>query len=130
MTPKIPRRTSHHRRPSLGAAIREIVMIVCGLIMAVVPLALWMAWSRPVFAGILTTCMIAMAVIVVLSRFDDDGNRLAPGETMPGKQTLDDAFHDEMRRHVPLINHRRNLTDRSARRQMARLRALIRRPRR
>ena len=105
-----PNRYASARSASLIALLCEIAMIVCGLTMAVIPLALWVAWSRTVFAGILVTCMLAMAIIVVLSRFGDD-DAAQTGEKEPGKQKLDDTFHDELRRHVPLVNHRRRLSD-------------------
>lgn len=118
-----------HRRIPLPGLMREIAIVFCGLTMAVIPLALWVAWSRPVFSGVLIICMLAMAVVVILSRFGED--EIAPdGDIEPGKQKLDSEFLQELQRHLPLTHHHRTLSDPRIRRKMAKLRAMIHRAQR
>ena len=127
MPSEAPNKSPSAGSASLAILLRETAIIICGLTMAVIPLALWVSWSRPVFAGMLVTCMLAMAVVVVLSQLGEDEDDGQTGDSEPGKQRLEGEFLDELHRHVPLVHHRRRLSDPRFRQKMAGLREMIRR---
>ena len=126
-----PKRDPLNRRIPLPAFLREIVIVICGLIMAVTPLALWVAWSQPIFFGVLVTCFVAMGILVFMSWFTgSDGEPIGTGAKETGKQRLEGEFFDELQRHLPLVHHHRRLSDPRIHRKMARLRGMIRRAQR
>jgi hypothetical protein len=127
MPTELQNRCPPPRKVAWSVLLREIAIVICGLTMAVIPLALWIAWSRPVFAGVLIACVAAMGAVVLLSRFGGEDVSDKAAEPEPGKQKLDDEFLEELRRHEPLTHHHRRLSDPRIRRKMARLRDMIRR---
>jgi hypothetical protein len=47
---------------------REIAMTLLGLVLAMVPLALWAAWTETLFYAVLAACALALALFALLCR--------------------------------------------------------------
>ena len=62
--------------------LRELALTVFGLIVAVTPLILWVAWSRTLFVSVLLASAGALALIFVLAR---------QARTQPGVRAADGA---------------------------------------
>lgn len=100
-------------------------MIVIGLVLAVIPLALWVAWSESVFFAVLALLAVATVVFIALARPGPEEQ--APPRVEP-RQILSDDFIAELHRLVPFTYHHRRLGDTRLRGKFAKLRALMRRP--
>jgi hypothetical protein len=91
-----------------AAHMRDIALTVFGLIVAVTPLALWVAWSESVFILVLAGSIGALALICVLVRGtrqpgDDERQTARPGHT----QHLSDESLAELSELGPFIYHHR-----------------------
>ena len=56
----------------LPAAVRNTCIPICTMIVLVTPLALWVAWSKLIFYIVLSTCAVALAVLLLLIWFSPD----------------------------------------------------------
>lgn len=98
-----------------------------GLILAAVPLALWVAWSPFVFALVLAVGIASVALLIawpyLLPSCDEVGEsprRVAPLVALPGE------FVEELHRIFPLTYHH-SLKERARfRRAMEKIRPLVR----
>lgn len=111
-----------------GDYAREAGLVVLGLILAVIPLALWLAWSEPVYWGVLTVCLAASALFLVLSwlgRGETEEERLRALAKPP--QQLSPEFIAELHRITPLTYHHRRLGDPRLRGKFLKLLALLQR---
>jgi len=104
---------------------REIAKIVLGIVLAIVPLALWVAWSEMVFVIILAVGAVAMILILAVSETEPEVEQNRPKQV--NKVTATELIA-EMHRLMPFTFHHRRLDDPRLRRKFAALRALMRRP--
>ncbi len=110
----------------LADRLYQIALVVLGMILALSPLALWVAWSETVFVVVLGVGAVAMGLLFALISLGDenDVDRRAAGK----QPILNPELIAEMHRLMPFTYHHRRLGDPRIRRKMAKLRALMRRP--
>ncbi len=58
--------------------VREIGMVICGVILTLVPLAIWAAWSKTVMYVVLTVCILTVASVIALAQIDGDEDEVSP----------------------------------------------------
>ena len=46
-------------------SVSRVGITVCGLVLMVTPLALWVAWSKTVLLTVLVICLVAVALLLV-----------------------------------------------------------------
>jgi len=103
--------------------LREIAMVGLGVILAIVPLALWVAWSETVFVTVLAVGTVAMGLILALiSLGPEDDQR--PRTTMVSAPEL----IAEIQQLAPITDHHRQLGDPRLAKMLAVMRAMMRRP--
>ena len=83
-------------------------LILLGLVLMVTPLALWVAWTKAIFLGVLATGAIALVLYGVLQRFErpaDSARSDTPvyvrGKLWPYKLIV------ELQKLHPFIHHHR-----------------------
>jgi hypothetical protein len=100
---------------------------VCGIILAGVPLALWIAWTPFGFLMVLTAGALSLVLLgVLLARLppsveDSDGRHDDQRRTR-----LSDEFVEEIHKIFPLTYHHSRIEPARFRRTMDKLRRLIR----
>ena len=102
----------------------DLAMTVLGLVLVILPLALWIAWSESGFFLVLAAGLSAAALFCLLARFGPSEpayRRLRPNE----RKVLPDRFVAELQRLFPLVYHHRRPGDWSFQRKMERLRKLL-----
>jgi hypothetical protein len=99
-------------------AMLNAALLLLGLVLAAVPLALWLVWSEPLFYGVIAVFGLALPLYLVLSRFEEPGNSTRPA---PPPQ-IGPELVDEMQRLMPLIHHHHRRGTARFNRAMARLR--------
>ena len=68
--------------PGAETALREIALTLLGLVVAVTPLVLWVAWSQTVFVAVLVISAGALILIFALTRRDPQAHA-ASGSARP-----------------------------------------------
>ena len=102
----------------------NFAMTVLGLVLVVMPLALWIAWSETVFSLVLAAGFVAAALFCVLARFGAAAADFQQERT-DERKSLPDQFIAEMHRLFPLVYHHRRPGDSAFQRKMERLRKLL-----
>ncbi len=101
----------------------SIGVTVVGIILAAVPLALWVAWTPFGFLVVLAVGAVSMVLLgVLLSRLPpgiDDPHRQHDDET---RVVLSDEFVEEIHKISPLVYHNARIENARFRRTMDRLR--------
>ena len=110
----------------LAEALRNVGMIVFGIILALTPLALWVAWTETVFMIVLSVGAIAGVLCCVLADGPDavleDRRELSrPRSTEPSP----DEFVAGLHGLFPLIYHHRRIGDPFFQRKLDRLKKLL-----
>jgi len=100
-------------------------MVLLGLVLAAVPLALWVAWSPAVYYLVFAVCFVAAGLFILLTRIGS-AETPPPGAKVEAPARLGEEFITELHRQTPLTFHHRRLGDRRIRNKLARLRALMR----
>ncbi len=108
------------------AATRSFAASVFGLILALTPPALWIAWSETMFFAILGIGAVAGGLICLLADAEDPalegrGDRSVSGTTT----SLSDAFLARISGLGPWIHHHRRIGDPAFRAKMESLAALV-----
>ena len=113
---------------SLSDHLREIGFVILGLVLALVPLALWVAWSETAFFTVLSICALATTLFIALAWLGAKPDRVSPpfADTRPPAVVSDEAIA-EMHRLMPFTYHHRSLKDPRLGRIFAPLLALLRR---
>ncbi len=110
----------------LAEALRNIGMIVFGAILALTPLALWVAWTETVFVIVLAVGAIAGVLCCVLADGPDpvleDRRELSRPQSTT---TLPDEFVAGLHEIFPLIYHHRRIGDPFFQRKLDRLKKLL-----
>lgn len=105
----------------------SIGVTVCGIILAAVPLALWVTWTPFGFLTVLTVGAVSVVLLGVMASHlppdIDDPERRRNDET---KVVLPDEFVEEIHKIFPLTYHHSLIEKARFRRTMDRLRRLIR----
>lgn len=105
--------------------IRSIVATVLGILLAAVPLALWVAWSPVLFWGVLAAAGGCAALWLLLAEDRGPGSEDHPLPDETGKRTeLSDEFVAEVHRIFPLNFHHSRIAKGRFRRAMEKLRTL------
>lgn len=113
--------------PTIGRLverIRSVGMTFLGFVLALVPLALWVAWTEIVLIVVVMIGTVSAILLVILS---DHGSRPASDEP-PGrdrKETLPDDFIAQVHRIFPLTYHHSRKPSARFRETMERLRHMI-----
>ncbi len=110
----------------LAETLRHVGMIVFGAILALTPLALWVAWTETVFVIVLAVGAVAGVLCCVLADGPDavleDRRELSrPRST----ETLPDEFVAGLHGLFPLIYHHRRIGDPFFQRKLDRLKKLL-----
>ena len=111
---------------STGLTISLLATVV-GLVLAALPLALWIAWTPLVFVGVLITGVASVALLVFLL----DYRRSAVEEPADASErhrgsAVPDEFVEEIHRIMPLTYHHGRMGRGPFRGTMEKLRRLIR----
>jgi len=114
------------RQSGSAGLVRSTVVTALGIVLAAVPIALWVAWSQEIFFGVLAVGGLCAALCVWLvdlrsSRGEDRPHDDAVGE----RAELPDQFVAEIHRIFPLTYHHSRVGRERFRRAMERLRTLI-----
>jgi hypothetical protein len=88
--------------PAVLAALRSGAMTFLGIVLALVPPALWVAWTETL---LLTVVLIGVASAVLLVLLADFGPEEAPPREAPRREVLDEAAVAELHRIFPLTYH-------------------------
>jgi hypothetical protein len=107
---------------------REAGMVLLGLVLAGVPLALWVAWSELVLFAVLAVCALAALLFIALAWLGKDTAVPPPAATAGPHEVVSDEFVAELHRLTPFTYHHRRLGDPRLRRKFARLLTLLKRP--
>ena len=93
-------------RERLGDWLSDLGMAVLGIIVAMIPLALWVAWTEFLFVMVLAVGAIALVLIYMMA---ESGSSVAGDDRVPDKSIprirLSDEFIEELHRLYPLIYH-------------------------
>ena len=95
--------------------MRAAAETLLGLVLAAVPVALWVSWSQALFFGVLVVAVACALLLVVLAR--------DPGQES-GEVRLPDEFVAELHRVFPPVYHNARKVTGRFRRTMERLREL------
>ena len=107
--------------------LASIGVTICGIILAAVPLALWVAWTPLGFLCVLAVGFVSVIVFgVLLSRSPHNGDESAGRSRDDIRAALPDAFVEEIHGIFPLNYHHSTIEKARFRRTMARLRRMIR----
>lgn len=108
--------------------LASIGVTVCGIILAAVPLALWVAWTPLGFLSVLAVAFVSVIVFgVLLSRLPSSDDEPAERSRDEIRTALPDAFVEEIHGISPLNYHHSTIEKTRFRRSMDRLRRMIRR---
>lgn len=116
-----------HGLPIVTNRFASIGVTVCGIVLAVVPLALWVAWSPNAFLLILVVCAVSVVLLGILVKRlppRNDGTDGQQDDDM--KSVLPDGFVEEIHKIYPLTYHHSRIGRARFRRAMDRLRQMIR----
>jgi len=105
--------------PARLTAVGETVL---GIVLAAVPVAVWVAWSPLVLLIVLAAGCVCAALLVALSRLAD-AERARSGEPMA---FVSDQFVEEVHRLFPLTYHHSRKEKPRFRRAMDKLRRMAR----
>ncbi|MDX1376086.1 MAG: hypothetical protein R3357_11010 [Burkholderiales bacterium] len=109
-------------RPLKGA-----VETVLGLVLAAVPLALWVARSPGVLLAVIGTGGVCAVLLIALSWLGDETPEEAPDSRAdPARADVPDAFVEELHQLFPLVYHHSRREKPRFRRTMETLRRLMR----
>lgn len=114
-------------RAGIAYGLTSIGVAVLGIVLAAVPLALWIAWTPGLFLVVLAVGGASAVLIIALVDWQrlaaDDGH--AQSESAP-RAALSDAFVAEVQRISPLTDHHARIGKARYRNAMERLRKLLR----
>jgi hypothetical protein len=106
--------------------LREVVETGLGIVLALVPLGLWIAWSPGVLFAVLVTGGVCAALLIALSALEDGPtDEDGAAQQDPARVVVPDAFVEELHRLFPLVYHHSRGEKRRFRRAMETLRRLM-----
>lgn len=94
-----------------------------GIVLALVPLALWIAWSPVVLLAVLVTGGVCAALLIAISALQDDAQA---AQLDAARVVVPETFVEEVHRLSPLVYHHGLRERRRFRRAMEKLRRLMR----
>ena len=104
--------------------LRAAGELALGIVLAMVPLALWIAWSPDVLLLVIAAGGVSAALLVALSgRARDETTRDSQADAVHA--VVPDAFVEELHRLFPLVYHHSLREKQGFRRTMERLRRLM-----
>ena len=101
---------------------RTLAMMLCGMLMAMTPPALWFAWSTQLFLLVLLTGILAGVFYCLLARLEEPLNIDYPAQAHP---TLSDDALAELTDAGPWIHHHSSGNRAAFKQRMDRLRNLL-----
>lgn len=114
------------KRENWAEPLISIGLTGVGIILAVAPVALWVAWTPFVLLVVLTVIVVSAALFIVLYGCQHpaaEDQRVTPGNS--SRAVLPDEFVEEIHRIFPLTYHHSRLETVRFRGAMERLRRLI-----
>ena len=105
----------------------SIGITVLGIVLAAVPLALWVAWTRSAFLIVLAVgaaCVVLLGVLI--SRLPSNTDGSTSENCDEPRPVITDEFVEEIHGIFPLTYHHSRIEKARFRRAMDRLRALMR----
>ena len=112
------------RRMALADRLTAAATILLGAILAVTPVALWIAWSATVFFIVVAVAIASAGLFVLLTEFAQRNARQSPAAD--GRVVLPDEFIAEVHELFPLTYHHSRLETARFRRAMDKLSRMIR----
>jgi len=107
--------------------LRAAVETVLGIVLALVPLALWIAWSPALLFAVIVTGGVCAALLIALWHWQDESLEAARDlDEDPAHAEVPDAFVEELHRLFPLVFHHSRQEKQRFRRTMETLRRLMR----
>ena len=107
--------------------IASIGVTACGIILAAVPLALWIAWTRVGFLIVLVVAVASVVLLgVLLPRLPSGNDQPQIGHDDEMRTVLPNEFVEEIHKISPLTYHHSGIEKVRFRRAMNRLRRMIR----
>jgi hypothetical protein len=104
---------------SMSHRLRAAAMTASGVILAVTPLALWVAWSETALLSVLATLVVAGGIFCLLVAYDKQpGEDTREGSKRRTIETLDDDFLSAMSNFGPWVYHHRYPGDEEFQRKM------------
>ena len=111
------------RYPELADRLIAVGTTLLGVILAVTPVALWVAWSATVFSLVVAVAIASAGLLVLLANLPHQAERPTPAHD--GKVVLPDEFIAEVHRLFPLTYHHSLLETARFRRAMEKLSRMI-----
>ena len=106
--------------------LKAVGETVLGILLAAVPLALWIAWSPAILFAVIVTAGVCAALLIALSRLQDEPRDEARNlEEDPAHIEVPDAFVEELHQLFPLVYHHSRREKQRFRRTMETLRRLM-----
>jgi len=110
------------RLPAKGSSWRRAASeVALGIVLAVVPLALWVAWSPAVFLIVVFSGGTCAALLIALWGRSESEH----GDAVESRAVVSDQFVEEMHRLFPLTYHHSRKGKLRFRRTMEKLRRLV-----
>jgi UDP-N-acetylmuramyl pentapeptide phosphotransferase/UDP-N-acetylglucosamine-1-phosphate transferase len=110
----------------LADRLGHVGATVLGIVLAVTPVALWIAWTATLVVCIMLVAVVSAALFVLLTELLQQRARNRSGrESASSVVVLPDEFIEEVHRLFPLTYHHSRLETARFRRAMKRLSALI-----
>lgn len=79
-------------------SLRELAQTLLGLVLAVTPLAMWVAWTPALLAGVLAVALLSAGLLVLLTD-------ALPARTPDVRARLSEEFLEEVQHLHPMIYH-------------------------
>ncbi|MCG8547252.1 MAG: hypothetical protein MJE12_23890 [Alphaproteobacteria bacterium] len=112
-----------HRRSEISAAALRTVMIVLGIVLALTPLAFWVAWSEQGWLFVLAIGAAAFIGLLICHWLTEDDRPATPAKS--DRAAISEEFLAELSRMGPWTYHNRLTGHARFKNKMARLRTLL-----
>lgn len=111
----------------MNSRYASVGVTACGIVLAAVPLALWVAWTPFGFLMVLAAGAVSIVLLGYLaSRLPSGTDEARPPHDRVAKPVVSDEFVEEIHKISPLIYHHSPKESAKFRRAMRRLRQLMR----
>ena len=105
----------------------SIGITVLGIILAAVPLGLWVAWTRAGFLIVLAAGVVSVVLLgALISHLPPDADGATSGNSGESRPVITNEFVEEIHGIFPLTYHHSRIEKARFRRAMDRLRAMMR----
>jgi hypothetical protein len=102
-----------------------MAMTVLGIVLSLVPPALWFAWSETVLLVVAAIGMVSAAMLIVVADLTGSDENRRPPDDLAGRRSLSEHAVAEIHRISPLTYHHSLIEKARFRRAMDKVRQLI-----